>query len=146
MFRLYFNAVFLCYSAWCLNVILCGFAVFIPPYIPQIKWQQMTWRWMKLRQKTTDANTIVKYCQLHGLDLHNMWNDCFWNLDWELYPHPHPHPKGTSSLQAGGRDRGIFQRGAEGGSKLQNIAAVSNHYFRPFDLAVTFFCFVMQNL
>ena len=143
-------AVFLCYSVWYLYVIQCSFVVFLPPLCPPPlpssngnNDMKMSWNCDK---KRTIPNTIAKYWQLHGLDLLNMQNDCFWNSDGELCIPPPPTVRELDwSLQAVGGDPGIFQiyKGAGwGGSKLQNITTVSNHYFHPFELAVTFFCFV----
>ena len=142
-------AVFLCYSVWYLYVIQCSFVVFLPPLCPPPLPSSNGNNDMKISwncdKKRTIPNTIAKYWQLHGLDLLNMQNDCFWNSEGELCIPPPPTVRELDwSLQAVGGDPGIFQiQGAGwGGSKLQNITTVSNHYFHPFELAVTFFCFV----
>ena len=59
---------------------------------------------------------------------------------------PTPHPKGTWLITAScrGRPRNIPKRGLEGtggGSKLQHIETVSNHYFHPFELERYIFLF-----
>ena len=105
-------AVFLCYSVWYLYVIQCSFVVFLPPLCPPLPSSngnndmKMSWNCDK---KRTIPNTIAKYWQLHGLDLLNMQNDCFWNSDGELCIPPTPHRKGTWLITAScrGRSRNI---------------------------------------
>ena len=138
--------VFLCYSVRYLYVIQCSFAVFAPPLSPphQMATNDMKmqgWNWDKIM---TILNTKVKYLQLHGPDLLNKQNDCFWNSDGELYPHPPPQGDLAHHRKLWGETQEYSKEGAGGdwrGSKLQHIATVSNHYFHPFELERYIFLF-----
>ena len=143
-------AVFLCYSVWYLYVIQCSFVVFLPPLCPPppplIKWQQWHEDELKLWQKKDNP----KY---NSEILTATWPWPSQYAKWLLLKFrrgtmytPTPHRKGTWLITAScrGRSRNIpnILGAGWGGSKLQNITTVSNHYFHPFELAVTFFCFV----
>ena len=77
----------------------------MPPPLPSSNGNndmKMSWNCDK---KRTIPNTIAKYWQLHGLDLLNMQNDCFWNSDGELCIPPPPTVRELDwSLQAVGGD------------------------------------------
>ena len=108
-------AVFLCYSVRLFirnSVQFCSIRTPLHPPPPLSNGNndmKMSWNCAK---KRTIPNTVVKYWHLHGLDLLNMQNDCFWNSDRKPYIPPPPTLREFgSSLQAVGGDPGIFQIG-----------------------------------